>query len=218
MTVTASRAGAGRADSQAPAALGPRRAPRHMLVGVALMVVFALLFGLWALRTDPASPVLAVARAVPAGATITDADLQVVRVVPDPGMEVVGQAERGTVVGRTATVPLVEGSLLAPGHVGAAAWPAAGESVVGVPVAAGRMPAGLSAGSRVSVLVPTDDEAAEAVDAQQVGPAVASGSVVSVEPPSAAGVSTVSLLMASPDGRRVAAAGEVVLILEQPGG
>lgn len=218
MTVTASRPpAAGRADAQAPSALGLRRAPRHMLVGVALMVAFALLFGLWALRVDPASSVLAVARPVPAGATITDADLQVVRVVPDPGMEVVTEAERDTVVGRTTTVPLVAGALLAPGHVGAAQWPPAGESVVGVPVAAGRMPAGLATGSTVSVLVPTE-EMAEAAEPEQTGPPVVSGVVVSVEPPSAAGVSTVSLLLASGDARRVAAGGEVVLILEQPQG
>jgi hypothetical protein len=181
-----------------------------MLVGVTLMVAFALLFGLVALRVDPAMSVLAVARPVPAGATIRDADLRVVRVVPGAGMEVLTEAERATVVGRTATVPLVAGALLAPDHVGAAVWPPAGESVVGVPVAAGRMPAGLSTGSRVSVLVPADGAPG------QPGPAVMSGVVVAVDPPSAAGVSTVSLLMASGVARRVAAAGEVVLVLEQP--
>jgi hypothetical protein len=73
------------------------------------------------------------------------------------------------------------------------------------------MPAGLSLGSRVSVLVPGGD----AVDAR---PPVVSGSVVAVEPPSVAGVSTVSLLLASDDALLVAAAGEVVLILEHPAG
>ena len=200
-----------RPDELSPWVEIPRRAPRYLLVGVALMVVCSLLFGLWALRVDPATSVLAVARPVPAGAAITEADLQVVRVVPDPGMAVVTEAERATVVGRTATVPLVAGALLAPGHVGAAKWPPAGESVVGVPVAAGRMPAGLSLGSRVSVLVPGGDAA-------EVRPPVVSGSVVAVEPPSVAGVSTVSLLLATDDALQVAAAGEVVLILEHPAG
>jgi hypothetical protein len=202
------------ANHPAASGWGVRRAPRHVLAGVALMVTFALLFGLWALRVDPANAVLAVARPVPAGATITDADVQVVRVVPGAGMEVVTEAERATVVGRTATVPLVAGALLAPAHVGAAVWPPAGESVVGVPVAAGRMPAGLSSGSRVSVLVPAGGAPGQL---GQSGPAVVSGVVVALEPPSAAGVSTVSLSMASGDARRVAAAGDVVLVLESPG-
>jgi hypothetical protein len=208
------------ANHPAASGWGVRRAPRHVLAGVALMVTFALLFGLWALRVDPATAVLAVARPVPAGATITDADLQVVRVVPGAGMEVVTEAERATVVGRTATVPLVAGALLAPAHVGAAVWPPAGESVVGVPVAVGRMPAGLSTGSRVSVLVPAGGAPGPPGQPGQpgrAGPAVLSGVVVAVEPASAAGVSTVSLLMASGDARRVAAAGDVVLVLESPG-
>jgi hypothetical protein len=181
-----------------------------VLAGAVLMAAFALLFGLWALRVDPATSVLAVARPVPAGATITDADLLVVQVVPDARVEVVTEAERATVVGRTATVPLVPGTLLAPAHVGAAAWPPAGESVVGVPVAAGRMPAGLAIGSRVSVLVPTD----HAVEPAE--PAVVTGSVVAVEPPGVAGVSTVSLLVASREAPRVAAGSDVVLVLENP--
>jgi hypothetical protein len=187
-----------------------------MLVGITLMVAFALLFGLAALRADPATSVLAVARPVPAGATIRDADLRVVRVVPGAGVEVVTEAARATVVGRTATVPLVAGALLAPAHVGAVMWPPAGESVVGVPVAAGRMPAGLSTGSRVSVLVRADGAPGQP-GAPSERPVV-SGVVVAVEPPSAAGVSTVSLLMSSAMARQVAAAGEVVLILEPAGG
>jgi hypothetical protein len=189
-----------------------------MLVGITLMVAFALLFGLAALRADPATSVLAVARPVPAGATIRDADLRVVRVVPGAGVEVVTEAERATVVGRTATVPLVAGALLAPAHVGAVMWPPAGESVVGVPVAAGRMPAGLSTGSRVSVLVGADGAPGQPGQPGRPERPVVSGVVVAVEPPSAAGVSTVSLLMSSAVARQVAAAGEVVLILEPAGG
>lgn len=50
MTVTtapARVAGAGRVDGATGSV--PRRAPRHVLVGAALMVAFALLFGLAAL-------------------------------------------------------------------------------------------------------------------------------------------------------------------------
>lgn len=199
------------ADGPSTSVLGPRRAPRHVLVGAALMVAFALLFGLLAFRADPAVPVLAVARPVPAGQVIADADLQVVRVAPSAGVDLFGEAERDAVVGRTARVPLAEGSLLAPGQVGAAAWPPVGESVVAVPLPAGRLPAGLTEGSRVSVLASSAGEGAEPAEP------VVSASVVAVEPATSAGVSTVSLLVRSADAQQVGAAGEVVLILESPG-
>jgi hypothetical protein len=193
--------------------MGTRRAPRHVLVGAALMVAFALLFGVLAFRADPAVPVLAVARPVPAGQVIAEADLRVVRVAPEAGVDLFGEAERSTVVGRDARVPLVEGSLLSPGQVGGAAgWPPVGESVVAVPVPAGRLPAGLTEGSQVSVLASPAEEGAE-----PAGPVVPA-SVVAVEPATSAGVSTVSLLMRSADAQQVGAAGEVVLILESPGG
>jgi len=97
--------------------------------------------------------------------------------------------------------------------VGAAQWPPAGESVVGVPVAEGRIPAGLSAGSRVSVLIP----APQGSDGPATEQPPITASVVSVAPPSAAGIPTVSLLLESLAARQVAAAGEVVLVLESPG-
>ena len=56
-------------------------------------------------------------------------------------------------VGRTAAVPLVAGALLSPGQIGPAAWPAAGEAVVALPLKPGRIPAGIAAGARVQVLV-----------------------------------------------------------------
>ena len=188
----------------------PTRAPRHVVLGAGLMAAFALIFGLVALRADPAVPVLALARPVAAGQTITDADLQVVRIVPGDRVQVVAAAERSTVVGRTAAVPLLAGSLLTPAQVGAPAWPPAGESVLAVPVAAGRLPAGLSTGSRVSVLLPEAETGLAATTA-------VTASVVAVEPPTAAGLTTLSLLLPSASARQVAGAGgEVALVLESP--
>jgi hypothetical protein len=190
-----------------------------VLVGVGLMAVFALIFAVIVLRTDPATPVLAVAQPVAAGQAITDADLEVVRVVPDAGIDLIAEPERSTVVGRTARVPLVAGGLLSPAQVGAAAWPPAGESVIAVPVAAGRLPSGLSIGSRVSVLTPPGG--ASQVTGQTQTPsttaAAVTATVVAVEPPTAAGVSSVSLLLDATQARQVAGAGgEVVLVLESP--
>jgi hypothetical protein len=178
------------------------------------MAAFALIFAVVALRADPATPVLALARPVAAGQTISDADLAVVRVVPGAGMQFVAEVGRSSVVGRTATVPLLAGSLLSPAQVGTAAWPPAGESVIAVPVAAGRLPTGLSTGSRVSVLVSSSET--PTATGESVGTAVAA-SVVAVLPPTAAGVTTVSLLLPSAHARQVAGSGgEVVLVLESP--
>jgi hypothetical protein len=217
----------------------PRLAPRHLLIGLALMVGFAVVFALTALRADPASPVLAVARPVPAGVTITGADLAVVRVVPDRGMEVFTEAERGSVIGQTAAVPLAEGSLLSPGQVGAPDWPPAGWSVIAVTVPGGRLPAGLVAGSQVSVLhtgaqagaaagegTPAPGDAAPdtptanptAADSQASNPpAAVAASVVEVATPDLSGTTVVSLLLSTVDAHRVAAAAdELAVVLESP--
>jgi hypothetical protein len=190
---------------------GRARAPRHVLVGVALMVGFALLFAVTGLRADPAVAVLAVAEPVAAGEVIGETDLRVASVVPDRAVQLVPVSERDSVVGRTAAVPLAQGSLLSPGQVGAVVWPPAGQSVVGVPVATGRLPAGLAPGSTVSVL-PAEQPAL----AGGQGPAVAPAVVVAVEAPNVAGIRVVSLLLGELQARQVAAAGEVVLLLESP--
>jgi hypothetical protein len=189
-----------------------------VLVGVGLMAVFALMFAVIVLRTDPATPVLAVAQPVAAGQTITEADLEVVRVVPDAGIDLIAESEKSTVVGRTARVPLVAGGLLSPAQVGAAAWPPPGESVIAVPVTAGRLPSGLSTGSRVSVLTPPDGATQVTGQTQTTTTAAAvTATVVAVEPPTAAGISSVSLLLDATQARQVAAAGgEIVLVLESP--
>lgn len=228
MSVATTSWAAPEATSPAPAApppAGRHRAPRHLLLGLALMVGFSLLFAALALRADPASPVLTVAGPVPAGAVISDADLAVVRMVPDPGMRVFTEADRSQVVGSTAAVPLAPGSVLLPAHIGAPSWPPAGESVVAVALAAGQVPAGLVAGSQVTVLVVSasggDGTPQEGdVEQGQGSPAAVGATVVDTAVPDVAGQVVVSLLLPSPDARLVAAAGGegVSLLLEHPTG
>lgn len=202
---------------------GRRRAPRHLLLGLALMVGFSLLFAALALRADPASSVLTVARPVPAGAVIAEADLAVVRMVPDPGMQVFTEADRSQVVGHTAAVPLVPGSVLLPNHVGAAQWPPVGESVASVALPSGQVPAGLVPGSQVTVLVASASGEGDPSDDGGQAPGVPAGvdaTVVEVAVPDASGQMVVSLLLDSADARLVAAAGGegVSLLLEHPTG
>jgi DNA-binding SARP family transcriptional activator len=170
----------------------------------------------------PAMPLPAAAEPVAARQPIPDRDLEVVGVVvPDPGMAVVTEPMRSTVVNRAATMPLVAGSLRSPGQVGLAAWPSPGTSVIAVPVAEGRPHSGMSTGSGGSVLVPAGEAAEPGGEAPPTVTAVTAVTAViaviaAVLPSTTAGVSTVSLLLDATHARQIAAGGKVVLVLESP--
>lgn len=220
----------GRRDTRpqaAAATLAPRRSTPHLLLGAVLMVTCALVFGTSALRADQRAPVLTVAGPVAAGQVLTDADLLVVRIVPDPAVAVVPEARRASVVGRTVTLPLAAGSLLSDNVLGpAASWPPAGQSVIAVPVKAGRAPAGLAPGVRVTVVLAPRASSGASGSAADSGASArrlqAPAAVVAVSggaaPANDGGAGVVSLLMASPDAERVAAAGGEVALLVQGGG
>jgi hypothetical protein len=195
--------------------LRPRRSTPHMLLGAVLVLVCGLAFAVTALRVDPRTPVLAVAGPVAAGQVLTDADLTVVRIVPDPGLGVLREAQRTSVVGRTVRMPLAAHSLLSEDVLGPAAWPQRGESVIAVSVKAGRIPTGVTAGAQVLVLVVPTSSTTGATTTGQADPLRAPATVVSVAPADSSGASVVSLLMSSADAVRIAgAAGEVALVVQ----
>jgi len=205
------------ADRRAPATPGlrRRRSTPHMLLGAVLVVVCGLAFAVTALRVDPRTPVLALAASVSAGQVLTDADLTVVRIVPDPALGVLREAQRASVVGRTVRLPLAARSLLSEEVLGPAAWPPKGESLIAVSVKAGRIPAGVSAGAQVLVLVVPGASATGGTDASRGEVQRAPATVVSVAAADASGASVVSLLMSSADAVRIAgAAGEVALVVQ----
>jgi hypothetical protein len=122
------------------------------------------------------------------------------------------------VVGRTAAVPLAAGSLLTEGQVGPAAWPPTGQAVIAVPVKPGRAPAGLSAGSRVVVLVvPANGPGQET--GKNAGARRAVASVVSVSAGAdQVGNQFVTLLLSADAAETVASAsGDVSLVQLGPG-
>ena len=209
---TGGRSVDGRAAVALPGSRTRRSVPR-ILAGALAAVLGAVVFGAVGLRADPAVEVLAVARPVAAGAVIADADLTVVRIVPDPALPVVPASERSTVVGQVAAVPLAPGSLLTATQLGTAVDPPPGQSVIAVGVKTGRAPvSALAAGASVLVLViPTGSDA--------TAPAVQAAAVVrSVELTDSAGVTVVTLQLASEAAVRIASAtGEVALVLQGPG-
>ena len=196
-----------------------RRSTPHIVLGALLVLACAVAFAVTALRVDPRTAVLALARSVPAGHTLSTADLTVVRIVPDAALAVIAEDRQSSVVGRTLRLPAAANTLLSESMLGPAAWPPSGQSLVAVAVKPGRAPDGLAAGAHVLVLVvPTQSGTGGSTGANPGNPVQVSATVVSVSAADGAGASVVSLLMTSPDAVRVAGAlGEVALIVQGEG-
>jgi hypothetical protein len=185
----------------------------RVLLSALLILGLALAGAVVANQVDTRVPVLAAAHDIAAGQTITDADLVVVRVAAESGVATLPDAQRTTVAGQRAAMPVAAGTLLHAGLLGNVEWPAAGQSAIAVAVKPGHAPTGLTAGSPVTVLIVP--AAGAAGDAPAGGPAVqARATVVSVEQAGdQSGQQIVSLLLAGNDATKVAsAAGEARLI------
>jgi len=215
--------GSGNGPQPRPRPIG-RRAGRRMAAGVLLVLAAVVVFWQVDLRHDPRQAVLAMARPVPAGQVITEADLRTVRVAPDSGLHLLPAAERDRVVGRSAAVPLAAGSLLTGEQVGPVAWPPPGQAVVAVAVKPGHAPAGLTPGARVVVLVVP----AQTTGATSTAPAGTAGPggvramatvVALTQGPDQASTQVVSLLLSAEAAEQVAAApGDVSLVWRGPVG
>lgn len=222
--------GGSRSGSQPPVltrevASRPRRRPGLWIAGGALVVIGGLLAALLVGRAGDRVEVVAVARTVPVGQTIGEADVTVARVAADPALTPVPAARRGEVVGRAAAVELRAGTLLTDAQVTDAAVPGAGEQLVGVAARPGQLPArGLRPGDRVLLVPVPGDQARTGVDAGATGGQPAGESVAArvaqVGPVDADGAVTVDVVVEQELGPRVAAlasTGRVALVL-QPGG
>ena len=97
-----------------------------MALGGLLVIVCVLGYAYGAVRLGDRVQVLAVARSVAAGQTLTAADLKQVSAAQDPGVQLIPAAQATEVVGRTAVVPLLPGTLLTLSLVGEAAFPPPG--------------------------------------------------------------------------------------------
>lgn len=145
---------------------GPDRAPRApsgptsqrrwslALVSILVTVGSALTFAVLWVNAGGRQPMLAMARAVPAGQLIEADDLAVVQVSADPGLRPVPAAQRAAVIGQSAATDLVPGALLTQGQWGDASLLAEGDVVVGVPVPREQLPSGrLQPGDKVLVVL-----------------------------------------------------------------
>lgn len=211
----------GRAVGQGSAGpvLRRRISKARLLLAVGLVLACALAGVIVAQRVDIRVPVLAAARAISAGQTVTAADVTTVREAVEAGVATVPASQLSTVVGRVAAVPLVAGTLLSPAQFGGPVWPGRGEAVIAVPVKAGRLPSGLPAGAHVTVLVvatgtPGGITGSSGGQGGQPPVEKATATVVSVEAAAdQSGTTVVTLVLSAGDATRVAAAsGDVALV------
>ena len=209
--------GPDRSGRSAPAQVAPPRLRRRrgmLAAGVMLVALGALGAALLTQAVSGTVPVVAVVRAVPAGAVLERADLAVADVNVDPVLRPVPASRLAAQVGQRAAVALTAGSLLTEQSVTAEAQPAAGRSVVGVALTAAQLPAqALRAGDRVRII---DTPLAQGEPPAEPPTAIVA-EVVSVAGPDDTGLSVVDVSLGSDQAAGLAArvaTGRVALVLD----
>lgn len=196
-----------------------KRSVPMALVGVAAVVLGALLALALYTSVDRRQAVLAVRRPVAAGQVIAPEDLRQVRVSTADGITPVPVSRSATVVGKSAAVALVPGTLITSDHVGAPSSLQAGQAIVGVALKAGQAPAALPPGTRVQVITTVKgggaDQARPVVltSSAVVAPAAAANGAQAK--PTTSATTVVSLIVPANEAPAVAAAaadGQVSLV------
>ncbi|MGW6412307.1 SAF domain-containing protein [Streptomyces vinaceus] len=203
-----------------------RRRPGLIALSVALISAGGLSGALLFTASGQRSAVLVVARDVPVGAAIVDADLAPASLALDPAVKVVPVAKRSGMVGQRAAVALKAGALLSPGQVTSVSLVKAGEQVVGVALKPSQLPASRVAPGQMVLIVSTPDanQAAAAGKAGEMpgAPKTLPATVVAVGGPApATGVVVVDVAVPATDGPALAArvaTGAIALILAPQGG
>jgi hypothetical protein len=208
---------------------GPWRATRrrgrvpYLSFGALLVLICVLGYAYYAFRLGDRVPVLAVAQPVGAGQGITAADLKRVPAANDPSLGLIPASQASEVVGRTAVVPLLPGTLLTRNLIGDAAFPPVGKVVASVALKPGQYPRGLVAGAHVAVFV----SAATAGGHASGGSSAPSGGwgsrlsavVLGVDPGGdGQGNTVVTLLLDASDATSLAGGDGVVLMQTAPAG
>ena len=198
-------------------AASPRRSYPIVAAGLLAALVGALLFATIAAGFDHRRAVLVVNRPVVPGNVLTADDLRTAKITPGDGIGFIAAEDKPSVVGRSAAVALVAGSLLLPAQLGSPAGPAEGQAVVGLLLEPGRFPPGLRPGDQVAVVsAPTGPVAASDEPAR-----LGIGVVEEVAEAPAAGGVTTRVRLGTEASDRVAAEGasrRVALVLLHNGG
>ncbi len=186
------------------------------LFGVAAVAAGALLALALYTSVDRRQAVLAVRRPVAAGQVIAAEDLRQVRVSTADGITPVPVSHSDTVVGKTASVALVPGTLITREHVGAPSSLQGGQAIVGVALKAGQAPAALPPGTRVQIITTAKGDQPRPVILSNAAVVAPSAATNGAQPkPSSANTTVVSLIVPANEAPAVAAAaaeGQVSLV------
>lgn len=125
----------------------------ELVVGLVVMLAFALAAALWHMSSVERDPTLALARDVRQGEIIEASDLRVVYLSSDGDVARLAEGDVSRVAGRVALTDLPRGTVLTPALVAALPVLGEGEGVVGLALEPGQFPsAGLRPGDRVNVV------------------------------------------------------------------
>ena len=118
-----------------------RRKPVVVAAAVIVIALGALLAAYLTTVVGDTRPVVAVRNDIARGQTISQADLVVVQITPDPALKTVPSSELASLVGKHASVDLPAGGLVTTNAVTDALIPAPGQSLVGVALTPAQLPA-----------------------------------------------------------------------------
>ena len=204
---------------RAPVLPPPRRRRRPALLALAVSMVVLGALGATYLATSlgQTTAVIAIAREVPWGQTLTAADLVEARISADPALEPIPYVDRDQVIGLVAATTLRPGSLLTRDALTDQRLPAPGQQLIGVGVSLVQVPTTpLRPGDDV-LLVPV--AAGSAPPTTERAPSAVEATVVKSGPPRTDGLRVVDVLVDAADGPDVAAraAAGLIAIVVVPG-
>ena len=192
-----------------------RRRPGMIALAVALIGVGILGGAALFQRVNHQVPVLLISTAVPAGTTVTSADLTTTSVVLGAGVRAIPARQEHQVVGLVAASDLQPGTLLAASELTTALPPSRNQQLVPVALKPSQLPAsGLGPGDQVLVI--SAPAASSDNGAATPGPSIP-GVVEAVSArPDQDGMAVVDLIVAAANGTglaREAAAGGIALVV-----
>lgn len=130
-----------------------RRRPVAIAIGVLIVVLGSLSTAFVVASLQDTVQVVAVRANIERGSQIEATDLMSVSIRPDPALRTLPADQLSSLIGKRAAMDLHAGGLISPESVADKVVPAAGQSVVGIPLEPGQLPGWqLKAGDKVRII------------------------------------------------------------------
>lgn len=198
-----------------------RRRPALIGLSIALIAAGGLAGAFTVLTSGDKTQVIAVAKDIPYGHTVTENDLSVVSVGLDPALKPVKAGKKDSIVGQRATTELKAGALMTEGATTSKPLIGDNEQLVGLRLKPGQLPASkLAPGMKVLVVSTPDKDAAAAEPSKQEDaelPKTLSATVINVGSADTSGNLTLDVAVPATDGPTLAgraASGNIAVVLE----